>query len=99
MRGEVVGEGRGGERRPELGCRRVEQGCPVRVGLGRRVAVRVGLADRGDRPPELPVVLVRVAADEAVGGGEVLHREQTRILDDVEAGPLPRIPLAPCKRR
>ena len=52
----VVGEGRREERRRVADrCRWVEQRQPRRVGLGRRVAVGVGLADRRDRTPELPV--------------------------------------------
>ena len=60
----VIGEGRREERRRVADrCRWVEQRQPRRVGLGCRVAVSVGLADRRDRTPELPVVLVVPAAD------------------------------------
>ena len=55
----VVREGRRHERRRvEDRCGWVEQRQPHRVGLGRRVAVGVGLADRRARAPELPVVLL-----------------------------------------
>src|SRR5882762_2865967 len=44
-------------------CRWVEQRQPSGVGLSGRIAVGVGLANRRDRTPELPVVLVVPAAD------------------------------------
>src|SRR5512132_3448904 len=80
----VVREAGGDERRSGDGNRRVEERQPGRVGLGRRVAVASGLADRGDRAPEVPVVLVVPAADRAVGPGQVRHREQAGALDAVQ---------------
>ena len=81
----VIGEGRRDERRPtEDRCCWVEQWQPRRVGLSVRVAVGVGLANRRDRTPELPVVLVVPAADRGVSGSQVLHREQASVLDDVQ---------------
>src|SRR5918995_5864620 len=64
----MVGEARRDKRRPGDGNRRVEKRQPVRVGHGRRVAVAGCFPDRGDRPPEVPVVLVVPAADRTVGG-------------------------------
>jgi len=65
-------------------CRWVEQRQPGRISHGRRIAVGVGLANRRDRTPELPVVLVVPAADQGVCRGQVLHREQASVLDDVQ---------------
>ena len=60
----VVGEWRRNQRRRVADrCRWVEQRQPRWVGLGCRVAVGVGLTNRRDRTPELPVVLVVPAAD------------------------------------
>ncbi len=81
----MVGERRREEqRRVADRCCWVEQRQPRRVGHGCGVAVGVGLADRSDRTPELPVVLVVPAADQGVSSSHVLHREQTSILDDVQ---------------
>src|SRR5437763_4378656 len=65
-------------------CRWVEQRQPRRVGLSGRVAVGVGLADRCDRAPGLPVVLVVPAANLGISSSKVLHREQASVLDDVQ---------------
>ena len=60
----VIGEWRRDQRRRVADrCRRVKQRQPRWVGHGRGVAVSVGRADRRDRTPELPVVLVVPAAD------------------------------------
>ena len=84
----MVGEGRGGEQRR-----------PGRVGLRARVAVHLGLADRGDRPPEVPVVLVVPAADRPVGAGEVGHREEPGGADDVEPAADDHVPQDPVPER
>jgi hypothetical protein len=80
----MVGKAGRDERRPGDRDGRVEERQPGRVGLGRRVAVRGCLADRRDRAPEVPVVLVVPAADDAVGRGQVRHRIEAGALDDVE---------------
>src|SRR5438094_3528833 len=75
----VVGEGRRYEKRRVADCCRwVEQRQPCRVGLSVRVAVSVGLADRGDRPPELPVILVVPTANGGISPSQVLHCKQAR---------------------
>ena len=81
----VVGKGR----REERGwvahwCRWVEQRQPRGVGLSIRVAVGVGLTDRGDCSPELPVILVVPTANGRISSGQVLHRKQARALNDVQ---------------
>src|SRR5437588_6121634 len=81
----VVGEWRRNQqRRVADRCCWVEQRQPGRVGLGRRIAVGVGLANRRDRTPELPVVLVVPAADQGVSPRQVLHRKQASVLDNVQ---------------
>ncbi len=81
----VVGEGRREERRRVADwCRWIEQRQPCRVGLGVRVAVSVGLADRGDRPPELPVILVVPTANGGISPSQVLHCKQARAVNDVQ---------------
>src|SRR5262245_54472842 len=65
-------------------CRWVEQRQPCRIGLGRRVTVRIGLADCGDRSPELPVILVVPTANGRISSGQVLHRKQARAVNDVQ---------------
>ena len=60
----VVGEWwRNQRRRVADRCRRIEQRQPRRVSHGRRIAVGVSLADRRDRTPKLPVVLIVPATD------------------------------------
>ena len=66
----VVRERRRDERRQgAYRCGWVEQRQPRRIRLGRGIAVGVGLADRSNRPPELPVVLVIPAADRGISRG------------------------------
>src|SRR5262249_52969049 len=65
-------------------CRWVEQRQPCRVGLSVRVAISVGLADRGDRPPELPVILVVPTADGRISASQVLHGKQACAGNDVQ---------------
>ncbi len=92
----VVGEGRSDERWEWHRRGRVEQRQPRRVGLGSRVAVGVGLADRRDRTPELPVVLVVPATDRGVSRSQVGHGEQAGVLDDVQSlagGQRPKDPV------
>src|SRR6266566_8366175 len=81
----VVGEGRRYEqRRVADRCCWVEQRQPCRVGLSGRVAVSVGRADRGDRTPELPVVLIVPAANGGISPSQVLHCKQARAVNDVQ---------------
>src|SRR5439155_20590155 len=81
----VVREGRREEsRRVADRCRWVEQRQPSRIGYGVRVAVGVRLADRRDRTPELPVVLVVPAADRCVSRSQVLHRKQASAVSDAQ---------------
>src|SRR5262245_547695 len=81
----VVGKGRREERRwMAHWCRWVEQRQPCGVGLSVRVAVGVGLADRGDCSPELPVILVVPTANGRISSGQVLHRKQARAVNDVQ---------------
>ena len=81
----VIGEGRGEKRRRAADrCGWVEQRQPVRVGLGVRVAVSVGLADCCDRAPKLPVVLVVPTANRGVSRSQVLHCKQARAVNDVQ---------------
>src|SRR5436190_23833537 len=81
----VVGEGRRYEQRWVADCCRwVEQRQPCRVGLSVRVAVSVGLADRGDRPPQLPVILVVPTANGGISPSQVLHCKQARAVNDVQ---------------
>ncbi len=47
------------------------QWLPCRVGAGRRIAIRIGGADGGDRPPELVEVLVVKIRDVGVCRGEI----------------------------
>src|SRR6266496_34124 len=54
----------------EGGCD--DQGLPVGIGVGERVAVGVGLLDRGDRPPGVVVVLGVPDRDHRVGHGELV---------------------------
>src|SRR5437016_6645073 len=66
----VVRERRRDERRQgAYWCGWVEQRQPRRIRLGRGIAVGVGLADRSNRTPELPVVLVIPAADRGISRG------------------------------
>jgi len=59
----MIREGRRDERWWRHSYRWVKQRQPRRVGLGGRVTVGVGLANRRDRTPELPVILIVPAAD------------------------------------
>jgi len=80
----VVGEGRRYEKRLVADwCRWVEQRHPCRVGLSVRVAISVGLADRSDRPPKLPVILVVPTANGGISPGQVLHCEQASAVNDI----------------
>ena len=84
----VVGE-RGGDQRWRPGGdggRRVEQRQPGGIGRGGRVAVGVGLADGGDRAPEVPAVLLVPAADRRVGAGQVGHRQHPRAVGAATGG-------------
>ncbi len=80
--GEHVGAG-GADRAVRAGVGGVGGGVagerqPVRVGDRVRVAVGVGEADRGDRPPQLVGVLGVVEGDRRVGEAEVERGEQPR---------------------
>ena len=88
----VVGEGRRDKRRRVADrCGWVEQRQPVRVRLGIRIAVGDGLANRRNRTPELPVILVVPAANQGISRSQILHREQASIFYDVQV-------LAGCQR-
>ena len=59
----MIRKGRRDERWWRHSYRWVKQRQPCRISLGRRITVSVSLADRGDRAPELPVILIVPAAD------------------------------------
>ena len=74
----AVRRGVGGE------VRGPEQRRPGRVGRRVGVAVGVGGADRGHRPPEVVLVLGVPGGDEGVGHGDVQQGEQAGVADQVE---------------
>src|SRR5258705_13440716 len=57
---------------------------PAAVHLCRGVTVDIGVLDRGDRTPEIEVVLRVPASDEGVACRDVLLREEGRSLGDIE---------------
>src|SRR4029453_19299163 len=81
----MVGERRRDERRRGADRRRWgEQRPPRGGGFGGRGAVGVGLADRRDWSPKLPVVLIIPTANGGVCSSHGFHRKQARAANDVQ---------------
>src|SRR5215469_9621141 len=55
-------------------------GKPIGIGLGFRVAVRRGRADRGHRPPEIVSVFRVVKCDHGIGKTQIEQRKQPSVL-------------------